>query len=148
MTVRHDIGPRHLDPGGPEFRQDLARLVESVQQALDAIPFVSFRWVRNFRAGAGGDALAPISWGSTVPRAVVGTREPHPPDVAMLVRTKTVSVGARDADNKPIEIGSRLDFDFNVDISGMQQVVLYQPDGMQAGETYDLLVMFVSGAEG
>jgi len=125
MTLRTDINPRYFSTQDP-LRHELQRLVESAQQALNAIPRISFRWVRGVVAtGTGGTALVSVAWD-----------ERTPPDVAVLVRVMPVA----DATSDPGDVTARLNFDFGAD-----GVVVYEPAGLTANATYDFVVMFVGG---
>lgn len=148
MAKRDDITPRYLDPESPSFREDLARLAESVQQALDTIPLVSFRWLRDYKAGASGDKMPPILWGASAPYVIAAESGTRPPDAAFILRVLGKSPGARLPDGLPVNSGVRLDFDYAVNAQGQQQVTLYQTSAMRVDEVYDVLIMFVAGTPG
>lgn len=125
MTLRKDLTPRTFTAEMP-LRHELERAVQSTQQSLDLIPRISFRWVREIVAtGVSGAVLTTVQWD-----------EPTPPSVALLVRVVPHADRTGDVGN----VRPRLNFAANRD-----GVVIYEPAGLTANATYDLIVQFVGG---
>lgn len=127
---RPDITPRLSDSSSVD------RLAESTQQAIDTIPLVSFRWLRGHVAGGlTTSELPPIPW----PGRLLSDGALKPPDAVFALRVVPV-----------LDQTANLAFvtpAVNYFMRG-SDLVVYEPQGLDSGTEYDILLQFVAGVKG